>query len=846
MTTSPPLSSDDEFQEESKSTLRKLIQEQSHLQNGHDEEQQQFNGLSKDLKLTRLNNLIEKSQIYSKIIADNILQSSLQMQQQQQQQEQQPTPEETPKRKKRKTASSKKQNAQKDIVSMLSTNISDSTKSTREAIEKSQSSSNHSIQQPKLLSGATLKDYQLDGLEWLVTLYQNGLNGILADEMGLGKTIQCIAFLSFLIEKGIKGPFLIVVPLSTLSNWENEIRRFAPKVKVFKYGGNKVERAKINLRNKKDVNIILTSYEISIRDFSKLSNINWNYLIVDEGHRLKNNECLLIKFLKKLNVSNRLLLTGTPLQNNLNELWSLLNFILPDIFHDLELFQQWFNFDELTNFADNELEEDEETKRLIKINIQETLIKNLHTILKPFILRRLKRDVIWDLPPKKEYLIHIPLTPMQRKLYYDAINNKLAKGLIEVHLKEFIKFYHWDLFKHDLNKIDEFLENGGVVNKPNGSNKRSTRSSYKEAESDDEFTATESETDVSTISTEFNYEETLSRIKSIRNKSQQQTMILESVYHYVCKNVRHLSLQNPMAQLRNICNSPYIYYDPTYLPSQELPQNHSDEKFMRSLVANSAKFQFLNQIIPPLLSNNHKVLIFSQFTKLLDLLHDYFTNQDIAVCRLDGSTPQSERQDQINQFNKSKSEEKVFLLSTRAGGLGINLVGADTVILFDSDWNPQMDLQAIDRVHRIGQVNPVKIYRFITRGSIEEILITKSSNKRFLERLVLQMGEFKFNKLKKLIGVDNEGEDNNEELNVTELIEVTKHTFHPGDSDDDADMDDLDKQFDVFSKGKEEKELLTTEEFDELLDRSDECYLSTDDSQFKNISVFETVNNMDK
>lgn len=839
MTTSPPLSSDDERHPESKTGLEKLIQEQLQVldhEKHPNEEEQEFRSLTKDLKLSRLNNLIEKSQIYSKIIADNILQSSLQMQQQQQQVEQQPTPEETPKRKKRKTATKKG----KDIVSMLSTDISESTKSTRDAIEKSQSSTNHTIQQPKLLSGATLKDYQLDGLEWLVTLYQNGLNGILADEMGLGKTIQCIAFLSFLVEKGIRGPFLVVVPLSTLANWENEIKRFAPKLNVFKYGGNKVERAKIDLNKKKNVNIILTSYEISIRDFAKLSSINWNYLIVDEGHRLKNNECILIKFLKRLNVSNRLLLTGTPLQNNLNELWSLLNFILPDIFHDLELFQQWFNFDELTSFADNELGEDEETKRMVKLNIQETLVKNLHTILKPFILRRLKRDVIWDLPPKKEYLIHIPLSDMQRKLYYDAINNRLSRGLIELYLKEYIKFSHWDLFKKDSDRIDEFLQNGKTVKAK--TKKRSLRSLYKEAESDDEFTAA-SDTDDSTGSSELDYDESMERVKRMRNKTAKQDMILETAYHFIVKNIRHLSLQNPMAQLRNICNSPYIYYDPTYLSSEESENHHNDEIFINSLIQNSAKFKFLDDIIHPLVDNNHKVLIFSQFTKLLDLLHDYFTYKDIAVCRLDGSTPQSERQDQINVFNKVKSDEKVFLLSTRAGGLGINLVGADTVILFDSDWNPQMDLQAIDRVHRIGQVNPVKIYRFITRGSIEEILITKSSNKRFLERLVLQMGEFKFNKLKKLIG--NEENNNDNELNVKELIEATKHNFH---GNDNSNQDGMSNKFDVFADGNNEAHggLLSEAELDELLDRSKECYACVDDSEFKNISIFETVNNMDK
>ncbi|EGW31374.1 uncharacterized protein SPAPADRAFT_141249 [Spathaspora passalidarum NRRL Y-27907] len=833
MTTSPPIEiSDDELHHsESIGELKKLVQEQQSVLIDSHEEQQEFNKLSKDLKFARLNNLIERSQIYSKIIADNILQTSLQNQQQQQPQpeqpKQQPTPEETPPRKKRRTRGSAK--PKQDIVSMLSTNISESTKSTRKAIEESQqNTTENKTTQPKLITGCTLKDYQLDGLEWLVTLYQNGLNGILADEMGLGKTVQCIAFLSFLIEQGITGPFLIVVPLSTLSNWYNEVSRFAPKIKVLKYTGNKVERNKINLTSKSSkLNIIITSYEISIKDFNKLSTINWNYLIVDEGHRLKNNECVLIKFLKKLNVSNRLLLTGTPLQNNLNELWSLLNFILPDIFHDLELFQQWFNFDELTSLTTDE--EDEETKKLIKFNIQEALIKNLHTILKPFILRRLKKDVIKDLPPKKEYLIQIPLTELQRKIYYDAINSQLFASLIEVNLKEFIKYNHWNLFKNDLHRIDQFLQAvyGGKVTHKEGKHV----TSYIEVNTDDEFEEEDS-VSIDTSSDEITYEQVLENLP--RSKQAKQDAILQSLYRKIYKSIRHLSLQNLMMQLRNICNSPYVYYEPFLIEEG----NKNDTKFMEALISNSAKFQALNQLVKPLISQGHKILIFSQFTKLLDLLQDWFHFQEIEVCRLDGSTSQLDRESQISQFNKPGSPESVFLLSTRAGGLGINLTGADTVILFDNDWNPQMDLQAIDRVHRIGQIKPVKIFRFVIRDSIEEILISKSTSKRFLEKLIIQMGEFKFNKLKKLIG----GDDKDLELNVKELIELTKYNFKH--SSDKENVQDKAPEF-TFTDEKYQP-VLTTEEVSELLDRSPQCYTSVDDSKFNNITIFETVNNMDK
>lgn len=832
MTTSPVVSfSEEEDDTEvsliSETDLKKLIAQQ-HL-NGDlgsvvASEQDEFNHLSKENKLDRLNNLIEKSQIYSKIIADNILQSVLSKKDSTNYESnddvrnsdaQQSSNKSLPVRKKRKTNKKTAKKGQ-DVVSMLKTDISDSTVATRQAIEKSQTA--HTMAQPKIISGGTLKDYQLDGLEWLVTLYENGLNGILADEMGLGKTLQCISFLGYLIENGINGPFLIVVPLLTLSNWYNEFQRFAPKIEVLKYSGSKQERAKLHFNNKK-FNIVLTTYEISIKDFKKFADMSWQYLIVDEGHRLKNSQCLLIKILKKLDVTNRLLLTGTPLQNNLNELWSLLNFILPDIFHDLELFQQWFDFDQLANFEQNV--EDEETKNLIKLNIQETLVKNLHTILKPFILRRLKKDAIQDLPPKKEYLIHISLTELQRKIYRDALNGQLQKGLVESNLKEFIKYNHQELFKNY--DIDSFLENVDSVIKEKSP--RDVNKSYQEAGSDDEFEVVDYDEGLVDVEKNYtpSYEEVVSKFATFKTKSDKQSAILKALYTDIVSHIKHLKLQAlKMIQLRNICNSPYLYYEPFPIDGEH------DEQFIGKLVENLTKFQALNQILPPLIESEHKCLIFSQFTKVMDLIQDWLHFQNIDVCRLDGSTPQSEREEQIALFNDSRSPYKVFLLSTRAGGLGINLTAADTVFLFDSDWNPQVDLQAIDRVHRIGQDKPVKIFRFIVRDSIEEILISKSSSKRFLEKLVIQMGEFKFNKMKQMM--ENSGKDL--DASMKELFEWSKHNFNHSDSSRNA--------------TSPQDQPVTKAELQELLDRSEACYQNTDDSKFTNITIFETTNNLDK
>ncbi|KAI5950059.1 IRC5 [Candida theae] len=845
MTTShfanPPQEEAVETTPDSELDLKKLIEQQyqttdhsSKEDNGYSKsEQDEFNNLSRETKFDRLNNLIEKSQIYSKIIADNILQSVLAKNDNSSQTTSShghsessigkaSSTKSSPARKKRKTTKNMPKKSQ-DVVSMLKTDISESTVATREAIEKSQSA--HTMKQPKIVSGCVMKDYQLDGLEWLVTLYENGLNGILADEMGLGKTLQCISFLGYLIENGITGPFLVVVPLSTLSNWYNELQKFAPKIKVLKYSGSKQERAQLNLEGKK-FNIVLTSYEISMKDFGKFSKVTWQYLIVDEGHRLKNSQCLLIKVLKKLDVTNRLLLTGTPLQNNLNELWSLLNFILPDIFHDLELFQQWFDFDQLANFEQNE--EDEETKTIIKLNIQETLVKNLHTILKPFILRRLKKDVIKDLPPKKEYIIHIPLTELQRKIYRDALDGRLQKGLVESNLKEFLAYNHANLFENY--DIDAFLDNVDSV--LNGNTLKNANKSYQEAESDDEFETVDEVDDLTAIprSSTTSYEEVVNKLDTFGGREDKQIAVLKALYTDIVSHIKHLKLQAlKMIQLRNICNSPYLYYEPFPIDGQH------DDQFVSKLVQNSTKFRALEQILLPLIASGHKCLIFSQFTRVMDLIQDWLHFQNIDVCRLDGSTAQAEREDQISLFNESQSSVKVFLLSTRAGGLGINLTAADTVFLFDSDWNPQVDLQAIDRVHRIGQEKPVKIFRFVVRDSIEEILISKSSSKRFLEKLIIQMGEFKFSKLKQMMG--NSGSEL--DASMKELFEWSKHNFNSSDLPDN-------KQQQQQQQQQGNNKPVTNEELQELLDRSDACYQNTDDSKFKNITIFETTNNLDK
>eukprot|EP00960_Hanusia_phi_P011467 334985-Hanusia_phi.AAC.1 len=293
--------------------------------------------------------------------------------------------------------------------------------------------------QPKLITGGVMRKYQIEGMMWICSLYENGLNGILADEMGLGKTVQSVSFLAHLYSMGVKGPFMVVAPLSTVTNWQREFARWAPSIDTVLYHGSKEERRllreQIGFENKikhpasKSFPVIITSFEVAMNDARKLANLNWKYLIVDEGHRLKNKDCRLLRELKSLNSDNRLLLSGTPLQNNLTELWSLLHFILPDIFQDLATFQTWFDFDE-------ELHAEKGTARIIEEESKNKTVSKLHAILDPFLLRRLKTDVLINLPKKREYILMAPLTESQEK-----INKSIADGNLDSFVMDQTKEY---------------------------------------------------------------------------------------------------------------------------------------------------------------------------------------------------------------------------------------------------------------------------------------------------------------------------------------------------------------------------------------------------------------------
>ncbi|KAG0008550.1 hypothetical protein BGZ80_003319 [Entomortierella chlamydospora] len=466
---------------------------------------------------------------------------------------------------------------------------------------------------PAYIKNGTLRDYQIQGLNWMVSLYKNGINGILADEMGLGKTLQTISFLGYLKHiEGVAGPHLVIVPKSTLHNWKSEFSKWLPDSDVFLLHANKDERADMIqtrlLTQKFDV--CLTSYDICLLEKTHLKKFAWQYIVIDEAHRIKNENSQLSQIIRAFNSKNRLLITGTPLQNNLHELWALLNFLLPDVFSSSEDFDAWFE----KQGGD-----------------QDMVVQQLHKVLRPFLLRRIKSDVEKSLLPKKEINLYVGLTPMQRK-WYQRILEK------------------------DIDAV-----NGA------GSNKREGKT----------------------------------------------------------------RLLNIVMQLRKCCNHPYLFDGAEPGPPYTTDQH---------IIDNAGKMVVLDKLLKRMKEQGSRVLLFSQMSRVLDILEDYCVFRGYEYCRIDGQTNHEDRVTAIDEYNKPDSSKFIFLLTTRAGGLGINLVTADIVVLYDSDWNPQVDLQAQDRAHRIGQKKQVYVFRFVTENGIEEKVLERAAQKLRLDQLVIQQG----------------------------------------------------------------------------------------------------------
>jgi ATP-dependent DNA helicase len=611
-------------------------------------------------------------------------------------------------------------------------------------------------QQPALVTGGRMREYQLEGLEWLKSLWMNGLCGILADEMGLGKTIQAISMIAFFKEKNICGPFLIAAPLSTVNNWIDEFARWTPEIETVLYHGSKDERADIRRRKmkmqdqkKSEFPVVVTSYEICMNDRKFLAGYQWRYIVVDEGHRLKNMNCRLIKELLSYNSANRLLITGTPLQNNIAELWSLLHFLLPEVFNDLNSFESWFDF---STVLDDKASDGKGEKR------KHSLVSTMHAILKPFLLRRIKTDVESSLPKKREYILYAPLTAEQKDLYREILSGT-SRDYLEARAVE---------------RIEAKSRTASLKRTADDSGRSTPAKSIKTSRAS---TPASNTSTVGSIRrgrngrrsykdiTDREFNARLRRLEQgDENPSDQETQEPSSAelssgaeleitraanLKLAKKEISTKKLQNPVMQARLACNSPHNFYWPWQPPTS--PDKNTDDDdddkdtslVDETLVSSSGKMLFLDRLLPHLFQLSHKILIFSQFKTTLDILETYASQlRSYPCCRIDGSISQTSRAQQIRAFNTDPTI-KLFLLSTRAGGQGINLVAADTVILFDSDWNPQQDLQAMDRAHRIGQTRPVIVYRLATRGTVEETLLNKADAKRKLEKLVIQKGRFR-------------------------------------------------------------------------------------------------------
>lgn len=594
--------------------------------------------------------------------------------------------------------------------------------------------------QPKLLTGAKLHEYQLEGVAWLISLYENGLNGILADDMGLGKTIQTIAFMAYLVENNVSGPFIIVGPLATLGHWTSEFKKYAPDIECVQYYGAKSHRlqlrqkyfSKMGLADHRSV-VVITTYEMIKYDVRSLSRVDWKYMVVDEGHRLKNIKSVSLRHLKALKSSSKLLLSGTPLQNNISELWTLLNFLLPDIFSDLDMFKSWF-----TDPADKR------KKNPISIRFNHDMIMKIHDILRPFLLRRMKSLVLKHLPPKREYVIYTTFTEHQMHLYEMIAQGKLREFLEEELLKSydpkgkkgFRQRFERERGKTLLNDYkNEFTFDFSEYDDIFGD--------IEEDDTDESGQVRYRNTDHLDISDE---KESQKQQKTGRNRkrklkrtgvvpSKRQRKYDDEYQEYVRDKRRYLhkNMLNYQHSLRMSCGSSLLL---------NYPFNLTNDEELTNVLKYSAKMKSLEDLCKGLVARGHRTIIFSQFLGMLDIIEDWATQtMEWKVCRIDGQTPVDVRQEQMELFRTDESYP-LFLLSTRSGGLGINLTSADTVILFDSDWNPQIDLQAMDRAHRIGQSRPVIVYRLAVRSSFEERVIQLANKKKELEQVVIEEGNF--------------------------------------------------------------------------------------------------------
>lgn len=747
------------------------------------------------------------------------------------------------------------------------------------------------LTQPKMLT-CKLKDYQLKGLNWLANLYEQGINGILADEMGLGKTVQSISLMSYLAEvHDIWGPFLVIAPSSTLHNWQQEITKFTPALKALPYWGSVKDRNVLRkFWNKKHMSynrdspfhVLITSYQLVVTDEQYFRRVKWQYMVLDEAQAIKSSQSTRWKTLLSFNCRNRLLLTGTPVQNSMQELWALLHFIMPSLFDSHDEFSEWFSKD-IEGHAEN------------KGTLNEGQLRRLHMILKPFMLRRIKKNVQNELGDKIEIDVLCEMSARQKMLYRGLRENVSIAELMDrasnvqdeaglKHLMNLVMQFrkvcnHPELFERadvtgpftfgtfaqsasltregDLLHCPDSFSNaieyqvpkllvreGAYFNRPSERSRAGFDTKYldnmfniwrepaiaqslkpgpdgKPIDSAFSFvplldtTARDVEMafhghsaqgTIEAIHKEQRFAEMepylsdrdfaassikpLGRVTKVipgnsgqspsvlpRLDEVQQTYATRSPFadpvsrvwggKAIAPPVRVYSNDRPFVEdqerlHRDDLISNMLYGVPAPgceddarvdrlrqtlpdLPPRGILTNSSVDQLpaaqmqvprINKLIIDSTKLAHLDTLLRQLKAEDHRVLIYFQMTKMIDLMEEYLIYRQYKYLRLDGSSKISDRRDMVTDW-QTKPELFVFLLSTRAGGLGINLTAADTVIFFDSDWNPSNDQQAMDRAHRLGQTKQVTVYRLITKGTIDERIIKMARNKKEVQDMVV-------------------------------------------------------------------------------------------------------------
>ncbi|KDN36516.1 hypothetical protein K437DRAFT_229700 [Tilletiaria anomala UBC 951] len=742
------------------------------------------------------------------------------------------------------------------------------------------------LKQPKMLT-CQLKEYQLKGLNWLANLYEQGINGILADEMGLGKTVQSISLMAYLAEvHDIWGPFLVIAPASTLHNWQQEISRFVPSLKALPYWGNVKDRAVLRkFWNKKQMaynrdapfHVLVTSYQLVVSDEKYFQRVKWQYMILDEAQAIKSSSSTRWKTLLGFNCRNRLLLTGTPVQNSMQELWALLHFIMPSLFDSHDEFSEWFSKD-IESHAEN------------KGTLNEHQLRRLHMILKPFMLRRIKKNVQNELGEKIEIDLFCDMSARQRALYRGLrshvsiaeLMDKASNMQDEAGLKSLMNLVmqfrkvcnHPELFERaDVEAPFAFAESAqsgslsregdslfcpystvnpikmavpklmyqdsGMLTVPGASSRAGFDTHYMQnlfniwrphhilqslGESQSAFSTLPlmdlpiSDAEIAfhgrtliNVLRDTDREERLrahgtllfdedfaaASIRPFAYVRKALPSIVEPVVQFgvpsmdeIAQDAKSHSVLAPPSKrafvrpavappIELVCSDrsftmrqEALHTDPLAsaalfgLPGQradipkevegmqaalpalpprgllaassqdQLPASGMQVPQMNKLIVDSSKLARLDALLRELRAGGHRVLIYFQMTKMIDLMEEYLIYRQYKYLRLDGASKISDRRDMVTDW-QTKPEIFIFLLSTRAGGLGINLTAADTVIFYDHDWNPSNDSQAMDRAHRLGQTKQVTVYRLITKGTIDERIVKLARNKKEVQDIVV-------------------------------------------------------------------------------------------------------------